>query len=88
MNIFNWEIKYISKNSRARLGKISTPHGSIDTPAFIFCATKGSLKTILNEQAVESKTQIILSIIQEVPRATNREAKIGAIISLLFTLNL
>ena len=34
------------KNSKARLGTISTPHSKIETPAFIFCATKAALKII------------------------------------------
>ena len=44
MTNFSWRIKNFSKKSKARTGTISTPHGKIDTPAFIFCATKGALK--------------------------------------------
>jgi queuine tRNA-ribosyltransferase len=45
MSNFKWEVKYKLKNSKARVGKISTPHGDIETPAFIFCATKAALKS-------------------------------------------
>ena len=45
MTKFAWNIKKFSKTSKARIGTISTPHGKIDTPAFIFCATKGALKS-------------------------------------------
>ena len=61
MNNFNWKINKISSKSRARTGIITTPHGKIYTPAFIFCATKGVLKSINVEEAKKCGTQIILS---------------------------
>ena len=61
MRKFNWEIKKKLKNSNARLGVISTPHGIIETPAFIFCATKAALKSFTTKEAKENDTQIILS---------------------------
>ena len=30
----------------ARVGVIRTPHGSINTPAFIFCATNGVIRGV------------------------------------------
>ncbi len=30
--------------TRARTGRIETPHGAVDTPAFVLCATRGALK--------------------------------------------
>ena len=61
MTKFAWSIKKCSKNSKARIGTISTPHGKIDTPAFIFCATKGALKSFTTNEAKKNNTQIILS---------------------------
>ena len=61
MTKFNWKVKTFSKNSKARTGTITTPHGKIDTPAFIFCATKGALKSFTTSSAKENNTQIILS---------------------------
>ncbi len=61
MNDFSWQIKNKSKNSFARTGLLKTPHGTINTPAFIFCATKAALKTVFTDQAKDSKSQIILS---------------------------
>ncbi len=58
---FSWKVKYQSKKTNARIGSIVTPHGKINTPAFIFCATKGSLKSFTTTQAKENNTQIILS---------------------------
>ena len=51
MSKFSWQIKKKSKENKSRLGVISTPHGNIDTPAFIFCATKGALKSFSTEEA-------------------------------------
>ena len=59
MNEFNWQIKNKAKNNNSRTGVISTPHGQIETPAFIFCATKATLKSINTYQAKENLTQII-----------------------------
>ena len=61
MNKFSWRIKKFSKNTKARIGEITTPHGLIKTPAFIFCATKGALKSFSTNQAKENNTQVILS---------------------------
>lgn len=46
---------------RARLGDLRTPHGSIATPNFIFCATKGSVKGLSVPQVKAAQTDIILS---------------------------
>lgn len=58
----NFKFNIIFKaNSGARVGEITTPHGIIKTPAFIFCGTKASVKGISPYQLEENKTQIILS---------------------------
>jgi queuine tRNA-ribosyltransferase len=52
----------ITKQSgSARVGTIQTPHGDIETPAFIFCATKAAIKAADIERINEAGTQIILS---------------------------
>ncbi len=58
---FKWEVKKKLKLNNARLGIISTPHGNIETPAFIFCATKAALKSFTTRDAKDNNTQIILS---------------------------
>ncbi len=45
---FYFEIIHQSKKSRARVGKIHTPHGVIDTPGFVAVGTNGTLKAIDN----------------------------------------
>jgi len=61
MNSFSWEIKKTSSQYSARAGVITTPHGKIHTPAFIFCGTKAALKSITVDEAKKCGTQIILS---------------------------
>ena len=61
MTNFSWRITNFSKKTNARTGEITTPHGIIRTPAFIFCATKGALKSFSTNQAKDNNTQIILS---------------------------
>ena len=61
MDKFSWQISSLSKKSNARTGYITTPNGVIKTPAFIFCATKGALKSISTFQAKEAGSQIVLS---------------------------
>jgi len=51
MSSFLWKIKKKLKNNKAKLGLISTPHGDIETPAFIFCATKAALKSFTTKEA-------------------------------------
>lgn len=46
---------------RARVGRLKTPHGTIDTPNYIFCGTKAAIKALSPAQMVEARTDIILS---------------------------
>lgn len=45
---FRFEIIHRSKKSRARVGRIHTPHGVIDTPNFVAVGTNGTLKALDN----------------------------------------
>lgn len=47
--MFKFEIIHASKKSRARVGKIYTPHGVIDTPNFVAVGTNGTLKALSND---------------------------------------
>jgi len=58
---FSWKVEKVSKSTKARTGLLSTPHGKIKTPAFIFCATKAALKSVSTYEITKSGTQIILS---------------------------
>ena len=43
---FSFELIYQSKKSRARVGRIHTPHGVIDTPNFVPVGTNATLKAV------------------------------------------
>lgn len=45
---FSFEVIHKSKRSHARVGKIHTPHGTIDTPSFVAVGTNGTLKSLDN----------------------------------------
>lgn len=48
MTPFHFELIHKSKKSRARVGKIHTPHGIIDTPNFVAVGTNGTVKALDN----------------------------------------
>lgn len=45
---FRFEVLHRSSKSRARVGRIHTPHGIIDTPNFVGVGTNGTLKALDN----------------------------------------
>lgn len=49
MTAFRFELIHRSKKSRARVGRIHTPHGIIDTPNFVAVGTNGTVKALDNE---------------------------------------
>ena len=58
---FRFELLYTSKKpgSRARVGRIHTPHGVIDTPGFVPVGTNAALKAIDERQAHECGVQLM-----------------------------
>jgi len=46
MSQFKFELIYQSKKSLARVGKIHTPHGVIDTPCFVPVGTNAAIKAV------------------------------------------
>jgi len=56
----NFSFELITQDDNARLGKIITPKGTIDTPAFMPVGTQGSVKGIFPEDIKKTGTQIIL----------------------------
>ena len=47
--------------SLGRAGTIKTPHGDIETPAFIVVGTKGSVKSLTTEQVIDLGGQSVLA---------------------------
>ncbi|MCK6418659.1 MAG: tRNA guanosine(34) transglycosylase Tgt [Alphaproteobacteria bacterium] len=58
---FSFDILHHDPANRARVGRLSTPHGAIETPNYIFCGTKAALKALTPAQAREAGADIILS---------------------------
>lgn len=58
---FKFEIIKAAPDSRARLGLLSTPHGAIQTPNFIFCGTHAGLRCMTGEEAKDAGAQIVLA---------------------------
>ena len=58
---FKYELVHQSKKpgSRARVGKITTPHGVIHTPAFVPVGTNGALKAVSSRGADETGVQLM-----------------------------
>ena len=58
---FKFTVTHSSASSKARCGILSTPHGDVATPNFIFCATKAAIKGATPAQMKQENSQIILS---------------------------
>jgi queuine tRNA-ribosyltransferase len=59
MTSFRFELIHTSKKSRARVGRIHTPHGIIETPNFVAVGTNGALKAIDSVSAHDIGLQLI-----------------------------
>lgn len=59
MNPLRFEI--LKKKGKARAGILHTPHGDIETPAFVAVGTKGTVKSLTPEMLEGLGSQIILS---------------------------
>jgi len=58
---FEFQLIAKDRDSAARLGRITTPHGRIATPAFMPVGTQATVKAMTREELVEVKSQIILA---------------------------
>jgi queuine tRNA-ribosyltransferase len=58
---FSFEISKSDSGSDARAGVLTTPHGTVNTPAFIPVGTKATVKSVLPESMRELGAQAILS---------------------------
>src|SRR4051812_31816093 len=61
MTALRFEISHRSATSHARVGRVTTPHGSFDTPAFMPVGTKASAKGLLPDLVAGTGAQIILN---------------------------
>ena len=60
MSNIKFSFELITQDDRARLGKIITSRGIIDTPAFMPVGTQGTVKGIFPDDIEKTNTQIIL----------------------------
>lgn len=58
---FGFEILGRDPSSYARLGRLQTPHGTIETPNFIFVGTKAAIKNLHPYQMREAGADMILA---------------------------
>lgn len=59
--MFQFELLHSDRSSAARRGRLTTPHGVIETPIFMPVGTHGALKAMTPAQVEETGAQIILS---------------------------
>ncbi len=57
----SFEIQKICPTTKARLGRLTTPHGVLETPNFIFCGTKAAIKGLAPDIMKRAGSDIILS---------------------------
>lgn len=58
--MFSFKVLKRSNKSGARLGVIATPHGDIETPAFVPVATRASMRLIPSNDIVETGAQLLI----------------------------
>ncbi len=59
--MIDFKITHKSKKSNARIGILTTPHGEIETPAFVGVATQAVVKTLTAKEVEEAKSTILIS---------------------------
>mmetsp|Transcript_11847 Transcript_11847/g.24444 ORF Transcript_11847/g.24444 Transcript_11847/m.24444 type:complete len:528 (+) Transcript_11847:126-1709(+) len=58
-SFFRYELIHKSSKSQARVGRIHTPHGIIDTPGYVAVATNGALKGVDFHDADDAGQQLV-----------------------------
>ena len=61
LNFVKFTITKKLSGTLGRAGIIKTPHGIIETPAFVVVGTKGTVKSVSMEQVKEAGAQVVLS---------------------------
>ena len=59
--MFEYSVHHADKQTHARTGTLSTPHGEINTPVFMPVGTRGSVKGLAPDQLHAVGTEIILA---------------------------
>ena len=66
-----------SRASRARLGVLTTPHGTVHTPAYVIVATHAQVKTLSPKDIRSTKTQMVISNTYHLWGKRNAHRKLG-----------
>lgn len=61
MNHFEFTIKAKDKDTKARVGKLKTPHGDIETPCWVPVGTQATVKGLTPQDLQEIGAQIVLA---------------------------
>ena len=56
----NFEVLKEDERTQARLGRLHTPHGAVETPVFMDVGTLGTVKALEPRDLAELKTQVVL----------------------------
>src|SRR6195256_3324649 len=56
----HFEVVARCAGTKARVGRLKTPHGVVDTPVFAPVGTQGSVKTLLSQDLEKLRIQLIL----------------------------
>ena len=59
--MFGFNITAQDKKTRARTGVIETPHGNVETPAYVIVGTNAAVRTLGPEDLPGTKTQLIIA---------------------------
>lgn len=59
--MFGFKVLYQSTKSKSRRGRITTPHGIIETPAFVTVGTKATVKSLTPDDLELTKSQFVFS---------------------------
>lgn len=59
--VIDFKVVYKSKKSSARIGVLKTPHGEIETPAYVGVATQAVVKTLTSDEVEKTNTQILIA---------------------------
>ena len=59
--MFNFKIIKKDPDSLARVGVLETPHGTVETPAYVMVGTNAAVRTLGPEELPQTKTQIVIA---------------------------
>jgi queuine tRNA-ribosyltransferase len=60
-DFFRYELIHQSKKSAARVGRIHTPHGVIETPGYVAVGTNGALKAVPHQELVAAGVDLMFA---------------------------